>query len=159
MYFNEQPLAEMILSRIGAIASTEIFDFTSLLSRFSCLPRILISICSNMELPCNGFNPCPSILIQPHSFNLLSTSCALIHVRIALISSSVNLFASSVLTSSKSNTSHCCDDTIALLTLDGIELTFQDDEGALKAIANIALDGLDRYSDTLAKKPLGKSEI
>jgi len=46
-----------------------------------------------------------------------------------------------------------------MLTSKGIELAFQEEEGALNATANIALDGLGRYSDTLTKKLSGKSEI
>lgn len=108
----------------------------------------------------NGLSPCPSILVHPHNFNFLSTSCALIHFKTALISSSVSLFASSFSTSSKSSVSHCDADTMAVLLGDGrcIESSFfQEEEGALKATANIAFDGVDKYVDTSTMKPTGKS--
>ena len=52
---------------------------------------------------------------------------------------------------------------IAVLIGDGrcikSSFIFQEEEGPLKATANIALDGLDKYADTSTMKPIGKSLI
>jgi len=61
----------------------------------------------------------------------------------------------------KSNVSHCCADTIAVLIDDGrcIKSLFcQEVGGAVKACTdNKALDGLARYADTSTNIPIGSS--
>ena len=127
----------MILSMMGTISSVQIIDSESPFC-VSCFPMRLKSICSTITLSLNGFNPIPVMLIHPHNFNLLSASCAFIHCKTALISSSVSLFASSLSISSKSNISHCDADTMAVVIGDWcIKLFFLEDDFDVKATANM----------------------